>query len=163
MLIKQIVLFAAIILIGGVLGANVYNSVVDVPNWGTSIPSSLDVAKQYFTAANPGTFFRAVSPAMQIAALFALIVTWRTGGKSRIFAALAFVLSVSGDVLTFSYFYPRNAIMFGTEQHTAEVLSNTWSTWASMNHVRNLIVLAALICELSALTSLIRADAGNGR
>jgi hypothetical protein len=55
--IRRLLIYLAIVLLGGVLGANVYNSVVDAPNWGAAIPGSLAAAKSYFSQANPGTFF----------------------------------------------------------------------------------------------------------
>src|SRR6185295_13254300 len=97
-LFRRLLIYVSVILLGAVLGANVYNSVVDVPNWGAAIPASFDTARQYFIAANPGTFFRIVSPASQIAALIALIATWRFGWSVRLLAAAAVVLAVSGDL-----------------------------------------------------------------
>lgn len=151
-MLKRLVLYIAIILLGCTLGANIYTSVVDAPNWGAAIPASLAAAKQYFTVANPGSYFRVVSPAAQVAALLALIVGWRSGGWFRGLAAAALLLAVLGDVLTFAYFYPRNEIMFGSEVHSSEMLQNAWSGWASMNHVRSAALAAALLCELAALS-----------
>lgn len=156
MLIKRIFFYTAIILMGCVLGANVYNSVVDAPNWGSALPASLDTAKTYFATANPGTFYRVASPAAQAAALLCLIFAWRSGGWTRGLAAAALLLTISGDVLTFTYFYPRNAIMFGPRPALTEDLINAWSTWSTMNHLRSAIILAALIAELAALSGLER-------
>lgn len=159
MLISRIIIYAAILLLACVFGANVYTSVVDAPNWGSSIPASLDTAKQYFAVANPGTFFRMVSPAAQIAALLSLIVCWKYGGSVRLLAAAALLLAVLGDVMTFAYFYPRNAIMFGSGTYPVEALRETWSSWSTMNHVRSTVILAAVICELAALSGLERRSA----
>jgi hypothetical protein len=45
---RHIVTMLAAIVIGGVLGASVYNSVVDARSWGSNIPESLTTAQQYF-------------------------------------------------------------------------------------------------------------------
>jgi hypothetical protein len=150
--IQRILIFAAIILLTGVLAPNVYNSIIDAQNWGSAIPQSLDAAKAYFAHANPGHYYRTASPAAQIAAFIALMATWPAGKRVRILAASAFVLAVLGDVFTFAYFFPRNDIMFGPGQHSVEVLREAWSGWNAMNWVRSAICFAAVICELSVLS-----------
>lgn len=149
---RRVLLYVAIALLGGILGANVYNSVVDAPNWGASIPDSMETARRYFGVANPGTFYRTVSPAAQIAALLALIAIWSAGGSARWLAAGALALAVAGDALTFAYFFPRNEILFGAT-FDPEALTRAWSGWSCMNHFRSAIVAAALFCELCALSA----------
>jgi hypothetical protein len=153
MAIRRIFIYASVLLTCSVLGANVYNSVVDAPNWGASIPDSLDTAKQYFAVADPGTFFRAVAPAAQVAALLSLIAAWPAGRNARILAGAALLLTIFGDVLTFAYFYPRNALMFGPAAQPTEVLRDAWSGWSATNHFRSVVILASVICELSVLSA----------
>ena len=100
---RQIVLGLAVIVIGEVLGANVYTSWVDARNWAANIPSSLTTPRDYFALVNPGSFFRAMTPVAQLLALLALIVCWKVPG-ARIAAAIALALTVTGDVMTFAYF-----------------------------------------------------------
>ena len=147
---RQVIIFTAIVVTGAVLGANVYNSVVDVPNWGAQIPGSLETARRYFGVRNPGTFFRVASPLSQALSVLVLIVAWRLGGQTRGLAALALGFGVLADVFTFAYFYPRNAVMF-VQPVDVPAMTQSWNGWNTMNHVRNLIVLAGLICQLSLL------------
>ena len=147
---RQVIIFTAIVVTGAVLGANVYNSVVDVPNWGAQIPGSLETARRYFGVRNPGTFFRVASPLSQVLSLLVLIVAWRLGGPTRWLAALALGFGVLGDVLTFAYFYPRNDVMF-VQPVDVQAMTQSWIGWNRMNHVRNLVVLAGLVCQLSLL------------
>lgn len=56
--LQRTVLYLAIVALGCLLGANLYTSVVDAPNWGAALPESLAVAKRYFTAANPALALR---------------------------------------------------------------------------------------------------------
>ena len=147
---RQAVVFTAIVATGVVLGANVYNSVVDAPNWGAQIPASLENARRYFSVRNPGTFFRVASPLAQALSLLVLIVTWKLGGPTRGLAALALGLGVLADVLTFAYFYPRNDVMF-VQPVDIQAMTQSWIGWSSMNHVRNLLVLGGLVCQLSVL------------
>jgi hypothetical protein len=55
--IKISILFLAIIANSGLLFVNVYNSMVDVPNWGVNIPASIDIARNYFITKSPADFF----------------------------------------------------------------------------------------------------------
>src|SRR4029077_5005204 len=98
-MLREIVPGLAVIVIGGVLGANVYTSWVDARNWGANIPSSLTTAREYFAVVNPGSFFRVVAPIAQVLALLALIVCWQVPG-AWIPAAIALGFTIAGDVMT---------------------------------------------------------------
>jgi uncharacterized membrane protein len=150
-MLQQVVVSVAIVVIGAVLGANVYNSVVDAPNWGASIPASLAAAKHYFVQSNPAMFFRVASPLAQFCGLAAVVVCWSRGGSVRWIAVLGLALVVLGDALTFAYFYPRNAILFGDTVKDPALLTAAWREWSVMNHVRTAVVVAALACELVVL------------
>jgi uncharacterized membrane protein len=149
-MLRQVVLWLAVIAIGGVLGANVYTSAVDAPNWGSNIPTSLYAARAYFTVANPGSFFRVASPLAQVLSLLALMLCWNVPG-ARLLAALAVVANVTGDIMTFAYFYPRNDVMF-VNPINIEAAAQAWRGWVAMNHVRSAVVLTALLAELATLT-----------
>jgi hypothetical protein len=144
------VLWLAVIVIGGVLGANVYTSAVDARNWGSNIPTSLNAAREYFSVATPGSFFRIASPLAQALSLLAFILCWNVPG-ARLLAGIAVAAVGAGDIMTFAYFYPRNDIMF-TNPMRAEAAAQAWRGWAAMNHVRSAVVLTALLAELGALT-----------
>lgn len=137
---KKLILFISIILGAGALLANVYNSVVDARSWGADIPNSIQTARAYFRAVNPGEFYRLFSPANQVFALLALIFFWRTTKKVRIYLTLAFVIYVLVDVMTFGYFYPRNGIMFTAPLTQIDEITTAWSEWNFMNWIRSLII-----------------------
>jgi uncharacterized membrane protein len=147
---RQVVVWLAVIVIGGVLGANVYTSAVDARNWGANIPTSLNAAREYFSVASPGAFFRIASPLAQLLSLLALILCWNVPG-ARLLAGVAVAANVTGDIMTFAYFYPRNDIMFVNPMN-AEAAAQAWREWAAMNHVRSAAVLMALLAELGTLT-----------
>ena len=147
---RFVVLWLAVIVIGGILGANVYTSAVDARNWGANLPTSLTAARSYFSAANPGSFFRVASPLAQVLSLLALILCWNVPG-ARLLAGVAVAANVTGDLMTFAYFYPRNAIMF-TNPMNADAAAQAWRGWTAMNHLRSAVVLAALLAELATLT-----------
>lgn len=149
---KQIFLFASIALASGLLFTNIYNSMIDAKSWGADIPNSIETARNYFKAVNPGNFFRIFSPLNQILALLVLILFWKVSPSSRIYLGVALLLYVLGDVFTFAYFYPRNDIMFKDAQlDEIYTIRNAWIGWNNMNWLRSLIVLIGLIFSFLAL------------
>jgi hypothetical protein len=126
-------LFAAVA--AGLLFVNLYSSIVDAPNWGADLPNSIATARQYFSVANPGSFFRVFSPANQLLAVIALIICWKT---NRYIAIAALVVAVLADVLTFGYFYPRNEILFAAPMDT-DSIRVAWEQWSAMNWFRSFV------------------------
>ena len=151
-IMKIILLFASIVIASGVLISNIYTSVVDATSWGSNIPRSIEAARDYFKAANPGTFFRIYSPVNQVLALLALILFWKASPAIRLYLGIAFAIYVLADVMTFRYFYPRNDIMFKTAQLTdIALLKKTWAEWNMMNWVRSAVILCGLIFSFIGL------------
>jgi hypothetical protein len=149
---KNIVLFASIALASGLLLTNVYNSMIDAKSWGANIPQSIETARQYFSTVNPGNFFRVFSPINQVLALLALILFWKSSPSARGLLAIALVLYILADILTFAYFYPRNDIMFKTAQLSDIIaLRKAWSGWNTINWLRSLIVFSGLIFSFLSL------------
>ena len=150
--IREIILCLAIVSIGALFGGSLYDSIVLAPNFRVGIPQSLEHLRQFMSVANPGSFFRVISPLTQLSILFSLILGWRRpiGRKWWLIAAL--LLIVAGDVLTFTFHYPRNAILFHEPMQTPpEMLERAAREWAYGNYLRILLVGAALICALRAL------------
>ena len=149
---KKLILMIAAIFATGLLFVNVYTSVVDARNWGHDIPNSLLAARAYMSVANPGNFFRVVSPMSQVIALLALIICWRAGTRVRTYCAIALVLAVSGDLFTFAYFYPRNDIMFVLPINPdTQVLRDGWSGWTTMNWLRSGMLGVEVVIDYLAL------------
>lgn len=155
-MIRLILLGLSAAVAAGLLFVNLYNSIVDAPNWGADLPDSITAARNYFTVANPGNFFRIVSPLNQILALIVVVVSWK---KNRYIAIASLTLAILGDVLTFGYFYPRNEIMFIAPMDETAVRA-AWEQWSSMNWVRSLIcvgntVLAFVLLVLASKKSFV--------
>ena len=155
---KRVCAFVSIAFMAGLLGANVYNSVVDARSWGAGIPDSIFTARTYFKAVNPGAFYRVVSPLNQLIALAALIAGWKSGRNARLYFGLALLLAVLAEALTFAFFYPRNEILFLGAQTNTDVLVRAWSQWSSMNWARNLLLALGLVCSMKGLDSLYKAS-----
>src|ERR1700731_5485038 len=102
----------ALVVSAMLLGAGVYESVAVAPNF-QGAPASLEHARGFYHATNPGMFFRLISPAVQLFLLVALVCSWRhPDTRWRLAGALA--LAILADVISFRFYYPRSAILFGT-------------------------------------------------
>lgn len=142
----------SLLVAGGMLFANIYTSVVDASSWGSDIPNSIAVAREYFKEVNPGNFFRIFSPANQLFGLLALIICWKTNVSVRWYLAAAFILYAVAEGMTFQYFYPRNAILFRSAAITdVALLKKTWTEWNSMNWVRSAVLLVGIVFSAMAL------------
>jgi hypothetical protein len=149
---KKLVLYAAIALSSGLFFTNIYNSIVNAANWESNIPLSIKATKDFFTVANPGTFFKLIDLPNLILIVFALILFWKNSPSIRLYLGIAILCFISSLVLTFTYFYPRNEIMFLSEQlPDTETLKRVAAEWGRMNWVRSLIWLVGLICTFNAL------------
>ncbi len=149
---KIIVIYLSIVFASGVLFVNIYNSIVDATSWGANIPQSIQAARHYYQATNPGIFFRVFSPVNQALALLSLILFWKSSNSIRIFLIVAFLLYVLGDVFTFAYFYPRNDILFKSDiTSNLQAIKTAWKQWATMNWLRSLVILVGLIFSFISL------------
>ncbi len=149
---KNGLLFTSIIIASGLLLTNIYNSLIDARSWGSNIPQSIEITRQYYQSVNPGNFFRVFSPVNQVLAVVVLIVFWKSNPGARWYLLTALILYILADVFTFSYFYPRNDIMFKTAQLTnIDALQKAWKGWSTMNWLRSLIVFTGVIFSCLSL------------
>jgi len=149
---KQIILFASISVASGLLLANIYTSVVDARSWGSNIPDSIAIARQYFKASDPGNFFRIFSPVNQLLGILVLILFWKSSPSIRLYLGMTLVLYLVAEGMTFGYFYPRNDILFRDAPLTnIDLLKKTWSEWNTMNWVRSAILFTGIILSFLSL------------
>ncbi len=149
---KKLVLYASVAFSSGLFFTNIYNSIVNAANWESNIPNSITATKDFFVVANPGTFFQLIDPTNLILIVLALILFWKQSTSIRLYLGIALLCYISSMILTFTYFYPRNEIMFLSAQlPDTETLQKAASEWGRMNWVRSLIWLAGLICSFLAL------------
>ncbi len=149
---RKIVLYTAVAFSSGLFFTLVYNSIVNAANWESSIPQSITATRDFFVVANPGTFFRWVDPTTTLLTVLAWILFWKKHPSIRLFLGIALLCYASSMILTFTYFYPRNDVMFTSEQlPDVQTLKKAASEWGRMGWVRCLLSLVGLICTFLAL------------
>ena len=132
-MVRLIVVAVALVASSMLLGAGLYDSVVLAPNF-HGAPVSLEHGRGFFHVTNPGTLFRVLSPFVQLSLLLALIVTWKPAGPTRWYLAAALLLAVTGDIITFTFHYPRNVILFQSPlTNSSADFERTASEWAAGN------------------------------
>lgn len=149
---RKIVLYAAIAFSSGLFFTLVYNSIVNAANWESNIPQSITATRDFFVVANPGTFFQLVDPTNMLLVVVALILFWKKSTSIRLYLGIALLCYITSMILTFTYFYPRNDVMFLSKQlPDTETLKKAASEWGRMGWVRCLLSLAGVICSFLAL------------
>jgi uncharacterized membrane protein len=149
--LQILVLILAATVASGLLFVNFYTSMVDAPNWARDIPSSIIAAREYFSPANPGTFFRIFSPINQVLALIAAVFAWWEPRGTFSICVAALILSVFVDVFTFAYFYPRNDIMFVAPMNDIDAIRTALSGWRNMNWIRSGMIVIIVALDFAAL------------
>jgi len=137
-----VVIVVALLCVGALLGAALYDAVVLAPNLRGG-PAGLEHGRLFMSAATPANLLRILSPASQILALLAVVTTWSS--PQRRWPLIGPLLAlVASDVITFTYHYPRNRLML-TAPLTIEpkVLALAARQWAATNLARVVLVLRA--------------------
>ena len=145
------------------LGTGVYESVVVAPNL-QGAPSSLEHARGFYHATNPGMFFRVLSPGTQVFLLLALVCNWVPIPLTRWRLAGALALAVLGDAITFKFHYPRNTILFSDPlTGSAADLDRVAKEWAAGNYVRIVVILIAVVLVMVSMIRIARDPAPGER
>ena len=149
---KKIVLYISVAFSSGLFFTLVYNSIVNAANWESNIPQSISATREFFVVANPGTFFQLVDPTNMFLVVLALILFWKRSSSIRLYLGIALLCYITSMILTFTYFYPRNDVMFLSQQlPDTETLKKAATEWGRMGWVRCLLSLAGLVCTFIAL------------
>lgn len=149
---KKIIILTSVSFASGILFVNIYNSLVNAVAVESNIPTSIAAARAYFSTVNPGDFFKVFSPLSQLLALVSLVLFWKRSPSIRLLLGIAFLCYFAADIFAFTYFHPRNDIMYHSEKlPDTETLKRVASEWSSMNWVRSLIVLIGGVCSFVAI------------
>jgi len=153
-LVRQCVLALAVIAVCMSLGAACYESVVMAPNFAANVPDGLMHARGFLTQSHPGNYFRVLAPATQVLLLLSVILNWRTR-NARWWLVTAFALMVLTDVITYTFHYPRNDLMFvqPLESSTPEALEAAAREWGTGNYARIALIAGSAVMALRGLNA----------
>ena len=150
--------FVAIALVSSamLLGTGVYQSVVSAPNY-KGAPTSLEHARGFYHATNPGMFFRALVPTTQLFLVLALVLNWKPDPSTRWMLAAALGFLILTDVITFRFHYPRNDILFVAPLTQPPAYYDRVATeWAIGNYVRVALILTAVVLLMVSMIRIAR-------
>jgi hypothetical protein len=157
--LRLLVVAIALVLSAMLLGTGVYQNVVDAPNY-MGAPTSLEHARGFYHATNPGMFFRWLVPTTQLFLLLALVVNWKPAPGIRWKLAGALVFLVLTDMITFRFHYPRNDILFVAPlTQPAEYYDRVVREWAIGNYFRVALILITVVLVMVSLIRIARETA----
>jgi len=157
--LRLVVVAIALVLSAMLLGTGVYQNVVDAPNY-MGAPTSLEHARGFYHATNPGMFFRWLVPATQLFLVLALVFNWRPAPDTRwrLGGALGFL--VLTDMITFRFHYPRNDILFVAPlTKSPEYYDHVVTEWAMGNYVRVALILITVVLVMVSIIRIARETA----
>ncbi len=157
--VRLISVAIALVLSAMLLGTGVYQNVVDAPNY-MGAPTSLEHARGFYHATNPGNFFRGLVPATQLFLLLAIVFNWNpdSGTRWKLVGALAALILT--DVITFRFHYPRNDILFVAPlTQPPEYYDRVVTQWAMGNYVRVALILTAVVLVIISMIRIARETA----
>jgi uncharacterized membrane protein len=136
--------FLPLLLLSMLFGASSFQLAVDTPNW-TGLPA-LEHYRAFYPVINPGTFFQTLLPTTLVALLAALVCNWRPMAATRRSLAGALALMILVGVLTFTFHFPRNKILFGDPlTRPAAYYHQVVTEWVAGDYVRLAMILTAIV------------------
>jgi uncharacterized membrane protein len=142
--------FLPLLLLSMLFGASSFQLAVDAPNW-TGVPA-LEHYRAFYPVINPGTFFQTLLPAALFALLAALVCNWRPIPATRWRLAGALALMILVGLLTFTFHFPRNKILFGDPlTRPAAYYHQVVKEWVAGDYVRLAMILTAVVLVAVAM------------
>ncbi len=149
---KKAILFLSIIIASGLVMVTVYNTLVDAKSWGSDIPASIQAARDYYKHVDPRRFYAFMGPPNLLLSLLTIILFWKDGVSLRLYFGGSFLLYAAIVILTFTYFIPRDLILFTWPiQDHIEEIKTAASQWSQMNWVRTFLGLAGVWSSFKGL------------
>jgi uncharacterized membrane protein len=136
--------FLPLLLLSMLFGASSFQLAVDSPNW-TGVPA-LEHYRAFYPVINPGTFFQTLLPAALLALLAALVCNWGPIAATRWRLAGALALMILVGVLTFTFHFPRNKILFVDPlTRPAAYYHQVVTEWVAGDYVRLAVIMTAIV------------------
>ncbi|WXH31933.1 hypothetical protein WA016_05913 [Myxococcus stipitatus] len=146
----EIILWLLVLNLGISLGAGLYEHRIVLPRW-LDAPGShwfAEAARQDNVGLRFWAFVSTGPLTLLTLASFALAL--QTTGPLRVWWLVAASLVLADRLLTFSYFIPTMMRLMQAPD-SSEAVSSAM-LWSRMNYLRHLLVAAAWLCSLQALT-----------
>jgi hypothetical protein len=136
-----------------ILGAGVYQAVVDVPNFSGQLPDSVRDFRACVRYSHPGYFFQALVPIIVASLLVSMTTGWNTPRARNRWVIGALAGTVGVEIFTFLYFVPRNDILFfgDLSRFSADVITTAALEWKNMQWLRIAALAAGTAAAIKAL------------
>jgi hypothetical protein len=136
--------FLTLLLLSMLFGASSFQLAVDTPNW-SGVPA-LEHYRAFYPVINPGTFFQTLLPTTLLALLAALVCNWRPIPATRWRLAGALALMILVGVITFTFHFPRNKILFiDPLTRPAAYYHQVVMEWAAGDYIRLAVIMTAIV------------------
>ena len=154
---KRTILFLSIVVASGLTMVTVYQTVIDARSWTSDIPTSIQIARDYYKHVDPRLFYTIIGPPNFLLCLLTIILFWKNGVALRICFLISLFCYVAILGLTFAYFIPRDLILFTwpIQDHIEEIRAAA-SQWSRMNWVRTGLGLAGVLSSCKGLDTYYR-------
>ena len=147
----DIVLWLFVVALGAVMGAGLYEARVVIPLWTHTVTGAFQWNADLSRRTDAGRFWALATWPFMLLALASLYFAWHEPGTRRewwLAAATAIVLERIADL---AYFVPTMRKLQCVTPSNPHI--NTMvNRWTALNHVRTVVVLAAWLAALKALT-----------
>jgi hypothetical protein len=135
------------------LGAAVYETFINFPNWFADIPASLIRTHEFLAVRHPGMFFQLIAPLTLITGFLFGGLDWRSRAP-RNYVAAGVLLLVALEVVTFNLVYPRIGILLARGKgagiiYPPEQLAQIAHEFLTLNAWR--LAMMSIAAALSAL------------
>ena len=148
-------LWLALLFLGTMLGASVYQRISLIPEWGGSLPQSVVT---YFHGTTAGAsidrFWKSVTPLTALLIIVAIIAN-RSALSRRKWLGAAGLLFFAMLIWTAAYFIPRGVIPLmqrGGEGMSPDEITRTARAWIFWDWFRMAGTVASYLCLLKAAT-----------
>jgi uncharacterized membrane protein len=144
--IAEVLSIAGMVGLTFLLAGNVYNAVVEMPNMKDA--AHVEALRAFATEANPGNYFRVISPISSLCLLASAIVGWSRPRARNAPALVAAGCMIAAEVFTVAYFFPRNDVMFVAPLGDGAAAVQAAAEWSRANLLRMAICGVGLLAAI---------------
>lgn len=150
-MITKISLWLTVILFSFYFAGHLFDLVANIPNWKSGEIGDVEKYRDFYNQASPKNYFLLLVLGTPIISLISLGLIWQSGGPSRYFIAVAFVISVIVLVFTIKYFVPINEYIFSSANYDPLELKTKVSNWISADYFRIFLIGTGMLTAIAGL------------